>query len=75
MFICFSLLLTRRKRSKVIYVVAIVPEVTFTEKQQEQTGKGAGIQGLAEVKGLFAVLKSECPQRPSYKHAGRKLEH
>lgn len=30
---------------------------------------------LVEVKGLFAPLKSECPQSLLYKHAGRKLEH
>lgn len=24
----------------------LLPEVTFAEKQQDQTGKGAGIQGL-----------------------------
>lgn len=30
---------------------------------------------LVEVKGLFAPLKSECPQSLLYEHAGRKLEH
>lgn len=34
------------KRPKVINVAATVPEVTFTEKWQEQSGRGAGIQGL-----------------------------
>lgn len=37
---------SRRKRPKVINVAATVPEVTFMKKQQEQSGRGAGIQGL-----------------------------
>lgn len=38
-------------------------------------GRELVFKALVEVKGLFAVLKFECPQTLLYTHAGRKLEH
>lgn len=36
----------RRRRSKALQIIATVLKVTCAERQQEQTGRGAGIQSL-----------------------------
>lgn len=48
---------SRSRSCKVIHVGATVPEVTFTGKQQEQAGRGAGVQGLSWSQRLICSLK------------------
>lgn len=36
----------RKRRSKAIQIIATVLKVTCAERQQEQTGRGAGIQSF-----------------------------